>query len=75
MKGNFIRINIILSKKSQTNLKNSLCKMKLKILNFSFFSKSALGKIFYLIGLGLYSHELCKNAKMHSNIILVSNLT
>ena len=28
-----------------------------------FFSKSAFGKIFYLMVLGLYTHELCKNAK------------
>ena len=46
--------------------------MKLKILNFSFFSKSALGKIFYLMVLGLYAHDLCKNAK---NRIVMSFLS
>ena len=38
-------------------------KMKLRLLNFSLTSKSASGNIFYLMVLGLYAHELCKNAK------------
>ena len=37
---------------------------KNKSLTF-FFSKSALGKIFYLMIHGLYAHDLCKNAKSH----------
>ena len=44
----------------------------LKILNFSFFSKSATGKIFYLMVLGFYTHELRKNAK---NPIVISFLS
>ena len=46
--------------------------MKVKMLNFSFFSKSALGKIFYLIVLGLYTHELDKNAKKRIVISFLS---
>ena len=46
--------------------------MKLEILNFSFFSKSALGKIFYWIVLGLYTHELYKNAKKRIVISFLS---
>ena len=46
--------------------------MKLQILNFSFISRSASGKIFYLMVLGLYAHELCKNAK---NRIVISFLS
>ena len=42
------------------------------MLNFSFFSESALGKIFYLIVSGLYTHELYKNAK---NRIVISFLS
>ena len=36
------------------------------------FSKSALGKIFYLIVLGLYTHELYKNAKKRMVISFLS---
>ena len=41
-------------------------------MNFSFFSKSASGKIFYLMVFGFYTHELCKNAK---NRIVISFLS
>ena len=51
-----------------TNLKNCHCKIRLKILTFSFISK----KIFYLMVLGLYAHDLCKNAK---NRIVISFLS
>ena len=73
MNQNLIRINIMLSKKGQTNLKNYLSKIKLKILNYWFFSKSALWKIFYLMVLGLYAHDLCKNAKNHIVISFLSH--
>ena len=43
-----------------------------KILNFSFFSKSASGMIFYLMVLGFFTHELCKKAK---NRIVISFLS
>ena len=46
--------------------------MKLKILNFSFISKSAPGKIFYMMVLGLYTHDLCKNAKNRTVISFLS---
>ena len=48
--------------------------MKFEILNFSFFSKSAPGMIFYMIFLGFYTHDLCRNAKKkttYSYVILV----
>ena len=32
-------------------------------MNFSFISESASGKIFYLMVLGLYAHDQCRNAK------------
>ena len=41
-------------------------------MNFSFISKSASGKIFYLLVLGFYAHDLCKNAK---NRIVMSFLS
>ena len=44
----------------------------LKILNFSFFSKSASGKIFYLMVLSFYTHELSKNAKKRIVISFLS---
>ena len=40
-------------------------------MNFSFISKSASGKIFYLMVHGLYAHHLRKNAK---NRIVISFL-
>ena len=58
-----------------TYLKNCQNKRKQEILNYSFFSKSVSGKIFYLMVLGLNAHDLCKNTKkLHSFIILVSSL-
>ena len=65
-------LTLCCQKIGQTNLKNSLCKIKLKILNFSFFSKSAPGKIFYMMVLGLYTHDRCRNAK---NRIVMSFLS
>ena len=73
MNQNFIRINIMLSKKRLNQPEIFFWKMKLKILNFSFISKSASGKIFYLMVLGLYAHDLCKNAKNHIVISFLSH--
>ena len=44
----------------------------LKILNFSFISKIALGQIIYLMVLDLYAHDLCKNAKNRIVILFLS---
>ena len=41
-------------------------------MNFSFISKSASGKIFYLMVLGFYTHDLCKNAKNRISMSFLS---
>jgi len=54
MKGNFIRINIMLSKSRSNQLEKYSMQNEAKNLEFFiFFSKSALGKIFYFKVLGL----------------------
>ena len=58
MNQNFIRINNMLSKNRLNQLEIFFFKIKLKILNFSFISKSASGKIFFLMVLSLYAHDL-----------------
>ena len=73
-KGILSRLISCCQKISQTNLKNIVCKIKVKIFNFSLFSKSALRKIFFLIVLGLYTHKLCKNAKKHIVISFFSQI-
>ena len=72
MNQKFIRINIMLSKKRLNQPEKFFMKNEAKNMNFSFISKSASGKIFYLIVLGLHAHELCKNAK---NRIAISFLS
>ena len=72
MNQNFIRINNILSKNRLNQPEEILMKIKQKILNFSVISNSASGKIFYLMVLGLYTHDLCKNAR---NRIVMSFLS
>lgn len=47
--------------------------MKNKAKDIEFFiSKSALGKIFYLMVLGLYAHYLCKNAENRLVVLFLS---
>ena len=70
MKGDFIRINIMLFKDRSNQTEKYSMQNKAKIMNFSFFSKSALEKIFYLMVVGSFTHDLCKNAKNR----IVSNL-
>ena len=74
MNWNLIRINILLSKNRSNEPKKFSLQNNTKNLDFFFFSKSASGKIFYLMVFGFYTHELCTNAKNRIVISLVSNL-
>ena len=70
MKGNFIKINIMLSKNKSNQSEKYSMQNKDKIFLFFSFFKKRLGKDFLLD-----THNLCKKCKKpHSNIILVSNL-
>ena len=76
MKGNFIRINIMLSKNRSNQLEKQSLKNEAKNLEFFIFFKKRLGKDFLLDrSWFVYTLTLQKCKKPHSNIILVSNLT
>ena len=76
MKGNSIRINIMLSIDRSNQPEKKSMQNEAKNLEFFIFFKKRLGKDFSLdSSWSVYSCTLQKCRKPHSNIILVSNLT
>ena len=72
---NFIRINILLSKNRPNQSEEQSMQNEVRNLEFLiFFSKSAPGKIFYMMVLGLYTMTNAEMQKPYSYVILVSKL-
>ena len=75
MKGDFIRINIMLFKNRSNQPEKYSMQNKAKNLEFFIFFKKRFGKDFLLDGSWfVYPSPMQECKKPHSNVILVSNL-